>query len=165
MPTDPISPGGAPRKFGIATGSLAWWLALVGRVAVGAVFVYAAYSKLRDSWVIFAMSVDTYHMLPEWGVEFVARALPWIELIVGVMLILGLWVRWAAVASTAMAAVFFCANLHAYFMGMTMDCGCFGAGVQLNRRTILLLDAALVAVSLAVAILAFIARRRARQSA
>ena len=136
-----------------------------GRLIIGGILVYAAYGKLREPWFIFAMSVDNFHMLPQWAVDIVARTLPWTEMIVGAMLIVGLWVRWAAAAAAAMSAVFFVANLHAYLAGSELDCGCFGAGAQLSRRTILLLDAAMLLVALGVTVFAFLARRRSRLSA
>jgi uncharacterized membrane protein YphA (DoxX/SURF4 family) len=139
-----------------------WWLVLAGRLLIGAILIYAAYGKLREPWFIFAMYVDNFHMLPEWGVNLVARALPWTEMVIGAMLIVGVWVRWAALVATVMSAVFFVANLHAYLTGSELDCGCFGASVQFSRRTILYLDAAMLIISLGVTIYAFLARRRAR---
>ncbi|MGD0839607.1 MAG: MauE/DoxX family redox-associated membrane protein [Candidatus Acidiferrales bacterium] len=163
MATDPTSPPAASRKP--SSKSILWWSYFAGRLIIGAILIYAAYGKLRQRWIIFAMSVDNFHMLPQWGVNFVARTLPWAEMIVGAMLILGLWVRWAGLVATAMSAVFFAANLHAYLSGSELDCGCFGANVQLSRRTVLLLDAAMVLVAAGVTIFAFLARRRSRQSA
>src|ERR1035438_8850015 len=66
-------------------------LALILRVALGAIFVYAAWIKLREPWALFAMAIDSYQVLPVWAVEVVARALPWFELLLGVLLIAGLW--------------------------------------------------------------------------
>ena len=40
---------------------------LVLRLLLAAVFLYAAYTKLRQPWLLFAMSIDSYHMLPEWA--------------------------------------------------------------------------------------------------
>ena len=39
-------------------------LRLVLRLLLGAVFVYAAYTKLRQSWLLFALSIDSYQLLP-----------------------------------------------------------------------------------------------------
>jgi hypothetical protein len=50
------------------------------RLLLGAVFVYAAYTKLRQSWLLFALSIDSYQLLPEWAVYAVARTLPAAEL-------------------------------------------------------------------------------------
>src|SRR6188508_48370 len=61
--------------------------ALALRVLLGAVFIYAAYTKLRQSWLLFALSIDSYQLLPEWAVFALARTLPWLELALGVLLI------------------------------------------------------------------------------
>ena len=43
-------------------------LALILRVALGAIFVYAAWIKLREPWALFAMAIDSYQVLPVWAV-------------------------------------------------------------------------------------------------
>src|ERR1035438_7645817 len=58
---------------------------LVLRIALGAVFVYAAWTKLRTPWELFAMSIDSYQLLPLRAVELVAHTLPWFELAVGLL--------------------------------------------------------------------------------
>ena len=67
---------------------------LVLRLVLGAIFLYAAWTKLRQSYLIFAMSIDAYQLLPEWGVLAVARTLPWFELVVGILLLVGYKLRW-----------------------------------------------------------------------
>ena len=59
--------------------------ALVLRVVLGVIFVYAAWVKLREPWALFAMSIDSYQVLPVWAVELVARVLPWFELLLAVV--------------------------------------------------------------------------------
>ena len=44
-------------------------LALLLRIALGAIFVYAAWSKLKDPWALFAMAIDSYQVLPVWEGE------------------------------------------------------------------------------------------------
>lgn len=146
--------------------TLIWWLVLAGRLALGVIFVYAAYTKLRIPWMLFGMTVDSYQMLPEWGVVLVARALPWVELLLGAMLILGVWARWAAAGASALLVVFVCAIVRAYTMDLQINCGCFGTNEPITKFTILR-DAGFLAASLILTVLAFIAnrRRRARQSA
>ena len=74
---------------------------LVLRLALGGVFVYAAWTKLRQPWVVFAFSIDAYHVLPEWAVTLVARTLPWVELMTGLLLLAGRWMRVSTVAILA----------------------------------------------------------------
>ena len=106
------------------------------------------------------MAIDSYELLPLWAVVLAGRILPWIELVLGVMLILGLWTRWAATATSALIAVFLAAIIRAYFLGLAISCGCFGNNERLTGWTIFR-DACFLALSLAVTWLAFVANRRA----
>ena len=122
-------------------------VALVLRIALGAILVYSAWSKLKDSWALFAMAVDSYQVLPLWGVQLVARTLPWVELLIGVLLIVGRSMRVATVACSVMLVVFFGLMVRAHLKGMEINCGCFGPGETISWRT-LLRDGAMVAGSL-----------------
>ena len=120
---------------------------VVLRIALGAIFIYSAWSKLKDPWSLFAMAVDSYQVLPLWGVEWVARTLPWLELLIGLLLIVGRWMRGATVVTSALLLVFFGLMVRAHLKGMEINCGCFGPGEALSWRT-LLRDGALVSGSL-----------------
>lgn len=111
-------------------------LRLVLRLLIGAVFVYAAYTKLRQSWLLFALSVDSYQLLPEWGVLVVARTLPWLELGLGSLLIAGFWLRHAAMAAATALGGFFAVMAISYARGTGIDCGCFGVGEALSLKTL-----------------------------
>ena len=77
------------------------------RVALAAVFLYAAYVKLREPWLVFAIAIDAYGILPEPAVLATARTLPWCELALGVVLLTGFGLRYAAIAATALLGTFF----------------------------------------------------------
>lgn len=71
---------------------------LAGRVALGGIFMYAAYSKLHiagrwhlgDYQILFAMTIHSYQMsLPTWLELWTARIVPWLELFLGALLIFG----------------------------------------------------------------------------
>ncbi len=133
--------------------------AVVGRLALAAVFLWAAYTKLRDPWMVFAMEIDAMHILPGSMLEGVARGLPWIELAIGVLLAVGLFTRYVALLATLLLAGFLSVLVFLYLKGFQGDCGCFGPGEQLGPKT-LARDGVLVALSVWVAWEAF--RRRAR---
>ena len=143
--------------------SAGWWVFTAGRVLLGGIFIYAAYTKLRASFLLFAMAIDAYKVLPESMSVAVAHVLPWFELALGLALIAGIWQRITTTAATALLAVFFTAMVHAYQPDAKegqISCGCFGLGEPISGRT-LLRDGTLLALSLALAIAAFyIARRR-----
>jgi putative oxidoreductase len=123
------------------------------RLLLGAVFIYAAYTKLRQSWLLFALSIDSFQLLPEWAVYALARTLPWLELGLGVLLLAGVWLRHLSTVAAAILALFFSVMVVSYFRGAGIDCGCFGVGEPLSAKTLardgVLLVAALALVALA----------------
>jgi len=135
---------------------------LVLRLLLAAVFLYAAYTKLRQPWLLFAMSIDSYQLLPQWAVLFVARTLPWMELLLGLLLASGYVLPYAALATSAQLLVFFSVMARAYAKGLGIDCGCFGAGEALTGGT-LARDGTLLAGAIALTVSAFAARSTSRR--
>src|SRR2546422_241463 len=129
-------------------------LRLVLRLLLAAVFLYAAWSKLRQPWLLFAISIDSYHVLPEWAALLVARALPWMELLLGLALAFGYALPYVALITSVQLLVFFSVMLRAYAKGLGIDCGCFGVGEALTART-LARDGALLACAILLTISAF----------
>ena len=136
-------------------------LLLATRVLLGAIFLYAAYTKLRQPWQLFAMSINSYQLLPEQAAIFVARTLPGFELLLGVLLILGFQLRWVAGAASALLLFFLGVMIRAFIQGQGIDCGCFGVGEALSTKT-LVRDGVLTAMSLVLTVAAFVQARRAR---
>ena len=123
------------------------------RLLLAAVFLYATYTKLRQPYLLFAMSIDAYQLLPEWAVLTLARTIPWLELLLGILLAAGYGLRYAAGAATVLLGFFFAVMLQAYVKGLGIDCGCFGLGEKISPFT-LSRDGLLVALSFALSILA-----------
>src|SRR5215210_5340957 len=138
-------------------------LAVAVRLVLGAVFIYAAYTKLRQSWLLFALSIDSYQLLPQWAVLTVARTLPWLELALGMLLIGGIGLRVTSLLATAVLALFFSVMVYQYANGAGIDCGCFGVGEALSGKT-LARDGALLASAAALAALAWKLPRSGRWS-
>ncbi len=126
---------------------------VVLRVALAIVFLYAAYMKLREPWLMFAMSIDAYQILPEWAALTLGRILPWLELALGLLLATGFGLRYSAAAASIMLAGFFAVMVRAYVMGMKIDCACFGLGDVIGPRT-LVRDGVLLVLSVGLTILA-----------
>ena len=130
-----------------------WLLAL----AVGGIFVYASLSKIEDPRA-FAKIIYHYQVIGPSAffgfvpANLVAAALPWIELVAGVLLIAGVWRREAAVVTALMLAVFVAAVASTMLRGIDIqNCGCFAldasgraAGFKLIAGDLALLAAALV---------------------
>ena len=128
------------------------WARLFLRLLLAGVFMYAAWTKLRQPWLVFAMSIDAYQLLPEWAVLATARVLPWLELGIGVLLLTGVWLRYVSIVAAALLAVFFATMLLSFGKGMGIDCGCFGVGEPLSAKT-LARDGFLLASAITLAVL------------
>lgn len=134
------------------------WLRLFLRLVLGAIFVYAAWVKLREPWQMFANSVANYDLLPMWAVKLVARALPWAELLIGLLLISGRFLRVSSIAASALLLGFFAIMVRTYASGIQIECGCFGPGDIISMRS-LARDGSLLLASLGLAGMAFWQRR------
>lgn len=102
-------------------------LGLLARLVLGGALLVAGGLKVgnpRGS----ARAVQAYEVLPFEVAEYVGIALPWIEVIVGALLVLGLFVRVNALLGTLLMAVFVVGIAQAWARGLTIDCGCFGGG-------------------------------------
>ncbi|MCX7887322.1 MAG: DoxX family membrane protein [Verrucomicrobiae bacterium] len=114
------------------------------RVAVGGVFVLAGALKVLQP-AEFANDVARYRMLPEWSVNVFALCLPWVELLAGLLLVLGAWQKGAALLIAVLNVVFLAAVSVALWRGLEV-CGCFGAAVARKASGwTLLQDAVLLA--------------------
>ncbi len=97
------------------------------RIVLGLVFIYASIHKIRDP-VAFAGAVAAYNILP-YGLNFlVAAILPWVELISGLLLVIGYRVKAAASIVIAMNLFFIVALSSTIVRGLDIDCGCFKQG-------------------------------------
>lgn len=164
--------------------SLGRLLLLLGRLALAVVFLAAAYGKLRPqnavpwtlaslkitpaslglSMTFFAMQVDSYQLLPPRMVSPFAHALPWIELSLGILLLTGFALRYVALASSLLLALFYGVVIRSYALHLAINCGCFGPNEKLDSWT-LVRDGCLFAVGVSVTIAAFVVHRRNRSAA
>jgi uncharacterized membrane protein YphA (DoxX/SURF4 family) len=141
-------------------------IVLAGRIALAIVFLAAAWTKMpwRQPAVLFAMTIDSYRLLPFWGVNLVARGLPWLELAVGLALLIGRGLRTVATIASLLLLGFFSLMVRTYALGLEINCGCFGPGERLGPLS-LLRDGSLLALALAVTIGAFLQHRHKLRSA
>ena len=130
------------------------------RAALGAVFLYAAYVKLRDPWPLFAAAIDAYRVLPEWAVLTVARTLPWIELVLGVVLVAGVWLRYTSIVAASLLGLFLVLMFSAYIRGLGIACACFGPDEMIGPLT-LARDSLLAAAAITLALLERSGKHRA----
>ena len=94
------------------------------RAAVGGVFVVAGAMKMWDPGS-FAKDIANYRLLPDTLVNLAAITLPWIEVLAGGMLIVGIWKKPNALLITLLLAVFLVCIGQAVYRHLDIRCGCF----------------------------------------
>jgi len=102
------------------------YLTLAARLLIGSLFVYASVHKILDP-AGFAIAVRNYLIIPPAWSNVVALTLPWVEISAGLFLIAGIQTKPSALLTTAMLGVFLAALIHAYAIGLDIDCGCFSS--------------------------------------
>jgi uncharacterized membrane protein YphA (DoxX/SURF4 family) len=102
---------------------------VVARFGLAALWLAAGATKVVDP-AANVRAVRAYEVLPEAVVPAVGYGLPFLEIGIGLLLLVGLAVRWSAVASAVLLVVFVAGVTQAWARGLTIDCGCFGGGGQ-----------------------------------
>lgn len=120
---------------------------------LGGVFLVSGGTKVFDPGGL-AASIRTYELgLPEWFVTVSAYSLPYLEVMLGLYLIVGLFTRASAWATNALMLLFTVALLQGALRGLQIDCGCFGSSAeQSNLWLDALRDVGLLALGLQVAL-------------
>ena len=105
------------------------WLIPGARILLGAVFIFAALPKLADP-PAFAKAIWNYQLVPEALLSPLALTLPWLELLCGLALVLGVWTRPAAAWVAILLTGFMLSLGLNLARNHPVDCGCFGSPSQ-----------------------------------
>ena len=97
---------------------------LGARTILGIVFIYASIDKVLHPEA-FARAVYNYQILPDFLINLAAIILPWLELILGLFLIIGLFREGSACVASLLLVVFFGAIVFNLARGLDIHCGCF----------------------------------------
>lgn len=100
------------------------WLTIRVQLALGAIFVAAALPKITDP-PSFAHMIYNYRLLPTGLINISALVMPWVELLCGLALILGVWRKAALSIIGTMLVVFIIAISINLARENAIDCGCF----------------------------------------
>ena len=101
------------------------YFVLLVRLALGGVLLYAGYQKATDL-TTFIWTVEDYQVLPKAWAGVYGRVLPFGEMVVGALLILGLSPRLSGALAGLLILSFMIAMGQALVRGIELNCGCFG---------------------------------------
>jgi|SRR5215467_1931630 len=149
----------------------------IGRLVLGGIFVYAGFSKLlmpnhANLWPMFmlkmsvstnlstfAQQVESYKLISSEASQTVAHVLPLVEIVLGLMMLIGWRLRIWASAITLIMMGFLGVVTRAYLLHMQIDCGCFGVPEPLTGMTVVR-DSLFAALALLMTVFAFIEARK-----
>tara|TARA_Y100001970_G_scaffold88829_1_gene112126 strand:+ start:3872 stop:4327 length:456 start_codon:yes stop_codon:yes gene_type:complete len=100
------------------------YIIFVSRLILGIVFIYASIDKIIDP-VSFSDTIDNYHISPYSLNNLAALIIPWIELLIGICLIFGIYIEGASSIAIFLLLFFIFIISQALARGINIDCGCF----------------------------------------
>ena len=103
------------------------WIELTARWILGITFIYASLHKIISP-ADFAKIVYGYDLFPEMFINLIAIVIPFLELVTGFALIIGLYPRSAAIIINILLLFFITVLAINLIRGHEFDCGCFSAG-------------------------------------
>lgn len=111
----------------VARAPISAWVGLLARIVLGLVLIVAGGLKVTSP-LAAARATQAYQILPFDVAGYIGMALPIVEIILGVLLLVGLFTRPAAIAGTLLMVLFVGAIASVWARGINIDCGCFGDG-------------------------------------
>jgi uncharacterized membrane protein YphA (DoxX/SURF4 family) len=105
------------------------------RLLLAGVFVYSGYVKVQSP-LQFSAAIAGYKLVPDSLVLPLATYLPWLEIALGALLMVGWKIRYVAAGAAALLLTFTTILTVTYLRGIEADCGCFGFGDRITPRTI-----------------------------
>jgi uncharacterized membrane protein YphA (DoxX/SURF4 family) len=105
------------------------WFPLGLRLVLGIIFLWSGWEKLGHMDLFYKAASD-YHILSPQLTSIYSAALPWLEVLCGLYLVVGLFKRFTLVLTTGLMLSFIIAIAMVLMRGQSIDCGCFLGGTQ-----------------------------------
>jgi uncharacterized membrane protein YphA (DoxX/SURF4 family) len=103
------------------------WVSTLARLILAGVLLVAGILKAIDPAGSVA-AVRAYQLVPSPLATPIGWGLPFVEIGLGLLLLVGLHVRAAAICAAALLAILLAAVISVAARGLSIDCGCFGGG-------------------------------------
>ena len=134
---------------------------LLLRAALGGIFIVSGFQKLLSPPQNFAAVIEKFEIIQGPVAALLSVTLPWVELVAGILFVLGLWTTAALAILWLMNTVFIGALASALVRGLPIDqCGCFGKALSIPLPVMLGMDAVVWGLFL----ISFLQRKKASPS-
>lgn len=105
------------------------------RCLLGGIFLYSGYVKIQEP-LQFAVAITGYKLVPDSLVFPLATYFPWVEIVLGLLLLSGWKIRYIAAGTAGLLLFFIVILTITYSRGIEANCGCFGFGERVTPKTI-----------------------------
>ncbi len=123
------------------------WVLYFFRLVIGGVFIWAGALKAADP-LDFAQTIKNYQVFPHALIFVIAVILPWVEMLSGAGLIVGILKRSSALIAAVLLAGFMVLVGSVVLRGIDTACGCFGSFSHKANLVLILMDAVLFFMAL-----------------
>jgi uncharacterized membrane protein YphA (DoxX/SURF4 family) len=106
------------------------------RIVLGGIFLYTGHIKL-ESPLQFAAILSGYKLFPDSLIVPLTYYFPWVEIALGMLLLVGWKIRYISLAACGLLATFSAVLAVTYFRGIDANCGCFSFNDRITSLTIL----------------------------
>lgn len=101
------------------------YLLAISRIYLALFFLIGGLDKINDLSG-FAQSIENYRILPIYSINIFAIIIPWLEVITGFLLLIGLFIKENSAIILVLLFIFTTAVIIAIFRNLDIDCGCMG---------------------------------------
>ena len=101
----------------------------VVRIVLGLVLIFSGVAKIIDPSKAVNLILE-FKIIPEAVILIIVSILPVLKILIGVLLVSGMYPKFAAISSLVLFSGFFLISIYGTLIGLSSDCGCFGSVVR-----------------------------------
>ena len=99
------------------------------KVVLGLFLIFSGVAKIADPSKAVDLLLE-FKIIPEAVILIIVSILPVLEILIGVLLVLGMYPKFAAISGLVLFSGFFLISIYGTLIGLSSDCGCFGSVVK-----------------------------------
>lgn len=103
------------------------FIVLAARLIIAGFFIFFGISKITEP-ASFANEIGNYNLMPEFIIQLMALVLPWLEIVVGFLILFGIKLKENGIIATILLLSFTLAVAIAFASGLDISCGCSSSG-------------------------------------